>query len=307
MDPQKEKFLRNEFLTMSILGALGRSKTFSESATEEAKNRFRNTLREKLDEVSKRYESSVTEKEHLANIKNLSDDLTLGFSHCLRNGRFRIGIAQKALNLYLKYLWCVNLVTLPPHCPFDSIVISYIPECSNLNWTSIDTIEDYQQLVNALRRRADGKPIAEWELEIWLKKVQSKRKRWIKGSLTDKGKKEKKPMETLVEFTVRLERSVNCYSHPCKAGYFALKKVNTMDKRHMGVFAYVLELRRTFRVDVWKDIADRAAVSQFSDGERANLMFGIPGVFFFVGKNSNSEDEDYRKAVNSLRAVLHLR
>ncbi|MFH0813712.1 MAG: hypothetical protein V2A69_12885 [Pseudomonadota bacterium] len=31
--------------------------------------------------------------------------------------------------------------------------------------------------MNAARKKADGKPIAEWELEIWLKSVQSNRER----------------------------------------------------------------------------------------------------------------------------------
>lgn len=188
MDAQKEKFLRNEFLTMSVLGALGRSRTYSENATEEAKDCFRNALREKLNEISRVYQPMVTEEEHLSNLKNLSDDLTSRFHHCLRNGRFRIGVAQKALNLYLKYLWCVNLIPSPPHCPFDSIVISYLRYCSDLNWTSIDTIEDYTRLVKAARRIPVDKPLTEWELEIWLDRVQSERERkGVSGSGTEKG------------------------------------------------------------------------------------------------------------------------
>lgn len=177
MDTLKERFFNNEFLTMSVLGALGRSRTYSRSVLEQDKNLFRIALREKLSEIGNKYVSPVTEEEHLSNITKLADDLSSKFSHCLKNGRFRIGIAQKALNLYLKYLWCVGLIPTPPHCPFDSIVISYIPGCSNLNWTSIDTIGDYKKLVNAARKKADGKPIAEWELEIWLKSVQSARDR----------------------------------------------------------------------------------------------------------------------------------
>jgi len=167
MDVQKERFLRNEFLTMSVLGALGRSRTYSESASEEAKNRFRDALREKLDGIANEYRSPVKEEEHLSNIAKLADDLTSRFSNCLRDGRFRIGIAQKALNLYLKYLWCVDLIPLPPHCPLDSIVIGHIPECSELNWTSIDSIADYQRLVTATRKIAKGKALPEWELRIW--------------------------------------------------------------------------------------------------------------------------------------------
>lgn len=187
MDSQIEKFLRNEFLTMSVLGGLARSRTYSESATEKAKNHFLNALREKLDEISSGYQSMVTEEEHLSNIKRLSNELSSRFSHCLKNGRFRIGISQKGLNLYLKYLWCVNLIASPPHCPFDSIVISYLPDCKDLNWTSIDTIEDYSRLVKAARRVANDKPLPKWELEVWSERVRSERERkGVRESGTEK-------------------------------------------------------------------------------------------------------------------------
>jgi len=87
---------------MSVLGALGRSKTYSKSVSEQDKSLFRIALREKLREIGDKYISPIPEEEHLSNIKKIADDLTSNFSHCLENRRFRIGIAQKALNLYLK-------------------------------------------------------------------------------------------------------------------------------------------------------------------------------------------------------------
>jgi hypothetical protein len=177
MDPLKERFLKNEFLTMSVLGALGRSNTYSKSTSEKDKNSFRNALRKKLEEIGETYVSPISEETHCSNIKKIADDITALFSYCLKNGRFRIGIAQKALNLYLKFLWCVGLIPMPPHCPFDSIIIRYLPECNDLNWTATDSIYDYQRLVDAARKKAYGKPIAKWELEIWLKSVQSERQR----------------------------------------------------------------------------------------------------------------------------------
>jgi hypothetical protein len=190
IDNSKEAFLKNEFLTMSVLGALGRSKTYSKSVSEQDKSLFRIALREKLREIGDKYISPIPEEEHLSNIKKIADGLTSNFSHCLKNRRFRIGIAQKALNLYLKYLWCVGLIPMPPHCPFDSIIIGHLPECKDLNWTANDSINDYQKLVNAARKKTDGKPIAEWELEIWLKSVQSNRERKsVKWSGAEKGQK----------------------------------------------------------------------------------------------------------------------
>ena len=167
MNHNQVKFLINEFLTWSIFGALGRLKTYSDIATDKEKNSFRDSLKKRLAEVAREYTSPVTETKHLSNISNLADEMTSNFSGCLRNKRFRIGIAQKALNLYLKYLWCFSIIPLPPHCPFDSKVLGHLPECADLDWTSIDIISDYMRLVTAARRQANGRPLSEWELEIW--------------------------------------------------------------------------------------------------------------------------------------------
>lgn len=167
MNNHFDKFLRGEFLTMSVLGALGRSNTYSESASESDKENLRNSLRNKLDELAADYASVVTEKDHISNIKELADDLSSKFSSCLKNGRFRIGIAQKALNLYLKYLWCAKYIPLPPHCPFDANVIRNLPGCTNVKWTLIDTIDEYTKLVGDAKNIAESKSLSEWELEIW--------------------------------------------------------------------------------------------------------------------------------------------
>lgn len=83
MDTEKETFLRNEFLTMSIFGALGRSNTYSKSASETSKN------------------------------------------------------------------------------------LGHLPGCGELNWTSIDSNEDYLHLVRAAENIAQSKTLSEWELKVW--------------------------------------------------------------------------------------------------------------------------------------------
>jgi len=196
MDALKERFLKNEFLTMSVLGALGRSKTYSKSASKQDKSLFRNALRDKLREIGDKYISQISQEEHISNIKKIADDLTSSYPLCLKNRRFRIGIAQKALNLYLKYLWCVGLIPEPPHCPFDSIVISYLHDCTDLKWTSIDTIVDYKRLVESAQTISKDKSLPVWELEIWLKSVQSSREReFFNRSGTERGQ-QLPPMET---------------------------------------------------------------------------------------------------------------
>ena len=88
MDTAKGKFLRDEFLTMSLLGARGRSRTYSDSASKEDKLCFRNALRGHLDRISRKHGSGVSAEKHNSNINKISEDLTLRFGHCLRNGKF---------------------------------------------------------------------------------------------------------------------------------------------------------------------------------------------------------------------------
>jgi hypothetical protein len=170
---EQKAFLRNEFLTMSLFGALGRSNTYLvvpehlKSAAKDVRAKLRPALRKKLADIATGYSHPVDDAAHLANIREIADMLTLQFSSCLRAGRFRIGIAQKCLNLYLKYLWCVGEIPAPPHCPFDSVVIAQLPKAQRLNWTSIDTMEEYMVLVVAARAVAGKVRLAEWELKVW--------------------------------------------------------------------------------------------------------------------------------------------
>ena len=88
--------------------------------------------------------------------------------------RFRIGIAQKALNLYLKNLWCLGEITTPPHCPLDRLIIDKLglkwSERSQYDWTKIDDIEKYKELISRCDHKARERGcenIAEWELEVY--------------------------------------------------------------------------------------------------------------------------------------------
>src|SRR5208282_1517190 len=85
--------------------------------------------------------------------------------------QFPIGRAQKALNLFLKYLWCIGEICEPPHCPFDSVIIAKLPKGTCPSWTKLDRIGDYRNLVEAAKKfvaetkdPADDSSLATWEL-----------------------------------------------------------------------------------------------------------------------------------------------
>lgn len=124
-----------------------------------------------LKKMGEEYNKPIDEETHFKHIENLATELTNKYGDYLKGGKFRIGIAQKALNLYLKYLWCAGFTPMPPHCPFDRIIIDAIKEKNwkpqETNWTEMDNIDTYKKCVEAAKKAANGKPIAEWELEIW--------------------------------------------------------------------------------------------------------------------------------------------
>ena len=107
--------------------------------------------------------------------KTISDE----FSDILAGNMLRLGVAQKIVNLYLKYLWCLEeTLHVPQHCPFDNRIIERLSrkwkrgtaqegeKISNTNWTEMEEPADYKRLARAARDVASGR-IAKWELKLW--------------------------------------------------------------------------------------------------------------------------------------------
>ena len=115
----------------------------------------------------------------LPNIQQLADRLTHRCESLLRGRRFRIGIAQKALDLYLKYRWCIGLSAEPPlHCPFDALMLKQVPRWRTKSWTKLDSIDDYRDLVTAAREAAEAQgysSLAVWELDMYNKSLAGTR------------------------------------------------------------------------------------------------------------------------------------
>lgn len=123
-----------------------------------------------LDEI---YSQGISEEAHLLKINEMADKLSVEFKSVLFQERFRIGVSQKIINLFLKYLWSLNEIPEPCHCPIDGIVKEKIKRLLNgvnlVDWTSLDNIIDYRNYITVLRQISDAEnmSIAEWELQNW--------------------------------------------------------------------------------------------------------------------------------------------
>jgi hypothetical protein len=156
-------------MSNSIQSALQRNPTYLEGVSDTQASQFRNQFATKMRRAAEQYPNGTTESLHLVAIQQISSGLSTEFAHLLNNSRLRIGTSQKAFNLYLKFLWCLDSTwPTPPHCPIDARVLQAagIPGA----WTKLDSIEMYETWIAGIRTIAlhSGAPsIAEWELGMW--------------------------------------------------------------------------------------------------------------------------------------------
>ncbi|MGO9125849.1 MAG: hypothetical protein ACLP6G_13295 [Terriglobales bacterium] len=167
MDEHQEHFLRDEFFSLTLMATVQRAHVYVPNADAKAKANFQRALRSSLERLEPTYRDVVSEEDHTRNIVALSEELSKHHADALAGKRFRVGTAQKALNLYLKYLWCIGKVPTPPHCPFDFGVIAKLPECRGISWTALDDPTQYRKLVTAARAKAGSMSLAVWELRTY--------------------------------------------------------------------------------------------------------------------------------------------
>ncbi len=169
MSDKCSEFIHDMILANCISATVSRGRRlYSAEAGDAMKARFRNKLNEKLKDLGKSYKNGlVSGEQHVANINKLSAQLSTSFESVFDDAGFPIGRAQKALNLYLKYLWCRKEIKEPPHCPFDRRVIERLPPEARINWTEITRIDQYNRLVAAAKELAAPLSLARWELSTW--------------------------------------------------------------------------------------------------------------------------------------------
>jgi len=167
MTADARRFLNYEFATLSLVAGLAtrnpQAPVYRNGAAEADKQRTKDWLRERLKRLAEQYHAGiVSEVNHIDNIATFADDATQELGRFLFHGKLRFGVAQKIVNLYLKYLWASDYITEPPHCPIDGRVA----QKSNLRyqWTTSDSQAQYEGAIATLGAGPAGNCIAAWEL-----------------------------------------------------------------------------------------------------------------------------------------------
>jgi hypothetical protein len=152
----QDSFIQNEIWMLTFGAAFQRSGIYTKTAPEVQKGTFKTKTRAYIvDVVLDGYKTgNVSDEQHIDNIKSISA-YSSNFS-----GKINFGIAQKMLNLYLKYMWSLGNIQEPPHFPVDRIIqIKLIEQAKQLGitpikieaWTQFDDEKHYLKVISSAR------------------------------------------------------------------------------------------------------------------------------------------------------------
>jgi hypothetical protein len=152
---------------MTLAATVQRSRLYKPKLSEADRKEFQKSLKTELESLAKKYTKHVNDEKHIDNISGLSELLSTKHKRILNGSKMKFGHAQKALNLYLKYLWCLGKLGIePPHFPIDSIILKKIPGYTQIRWTKLNDIDLYRSIIATARIEAKNKnlTLARWEL-----------------------------------------------------------------------------------------------------------------------------------------------
>lgn len=178
----KSEFIISELWVLSIAGAFQRANIYAPNSLSASKKAFKKDLKIYLEQLIKaQYYNEVNEQSHIDNIHALSE-YSKKFATLLRNGKLNFGVSQKILNLFLKYIWCLKLIPMPPQFPVDRIiqvVLNIKAKEKGLKtrqivaWTKLDNENNYVEIIEFAKKikNADTKyatlSLAEMELVLF--------------------------------------------------------------------------------------------------------------------------------------------
>lgn len=150
-----------------------RAKLYGANQPPTSVTKFRDDIIRFLTEkIIPQYVKGFTEEWHYKNIEALIAHANKVGSEILGPAGYKYGVAQKLLNLSLKYFWCLGLIGEPPHCPIDRIIISKTRLRAKINWTQITKRAQYEEIIKEVKELAGekGLSVPMWELMNYSRK-----------------------------------------------------------------------------------------------------------------------------------------
>jgi hypothetical protein len=166
------QFIKRMILRNSVNAALQRAGVYDCGADVQLKREFKEKAKVWLVAFGNRYSrEKASEKNWCNEIESLAKTLTEEFGNYLTGKRLRIGVSQKMISLYLKYLWlCGEGDKKPLFAVLDRKIMKLAGVTNPPNWTELDDIKEYERIVFEIDTFAKSKNYsdgAEWEAEEW--------------------------------------------------------------------------------------------------------------------------------------------
>jgi hypothetical protein len=138
MKKDKTDFIKKEIWFLTVSSAFQRANIYKSEVNDDDKKKFKKDLFNFIDKIAKGYLLGVDESNHLDNIKKISMAF-VPHKQILQEGQLNFGVSQKLLNLYLKYLWCLEKIKLPPpHFPVDRKIQEKFRMNEVKSWTRME-------------------------------------------------------------------------------------------------------------------------------------------------------------------------
>ncbi len=176
----KKKFIIKYHIKTCVLSGINssvcRSSAYSDKISKKQKKEFKDFWKEYLkDIIYPKYIQPQTLEEYIKDIiefqRIMNEKFYPYFQHknFTDDPGFRIAHAQKSISVFLKHLWCIDLIQEPPMCPIDRTVLREIGESSA--WTKLNDINEYRRIVGIIKEQAEQREesICEWELRVFSK------------------------------------------------------------------------------------------------------------------------------------------
>jgi hypothetical protein len=170
------RFIENAVLTNAVNAGLATrnedAPVYADGAPDAGKESFRKGVKDWLRILGLRYfawEYDLTR--YCKEIESLMSYAQEQHFAVLANGAVKIGVCQKVIGVYLKYLWLLGDQSKKPKAPIlDSKVLGK----ANVggNWTEIETIAQYRDMVDQVEQyvsdhHSDYDCAVVWEAETW--------------------------------------------------------------------------------------------------------------------------------------------
>ncbi|SKC19631.1 hypothetical protein [Dyadobacter psychrophilus] len=154
-------------LSSSFDAALQRNPIYNKDASTFRRKEIKAFCSSELLRISRKYIDVVTVKEYENDILELQSLMNERYHAYFDENGFKISHSQKSLSVFLKIMWLIGKIKMPPLCPVDRTILIAAGEKNPDAWTSVNSMPEYRKHIRILKHAARNHKcpnLACWEI-----------------------------------------------------------------------------------------------------------------------------------------------